>query len=42
MLQHSTLFSLYIGKRGLEWSQIPEVIHLEILALDRAGETVEL
>ena len=37
----SIFFSLYVGERGLEWSQVPEVIHLEVLALDRAGETVE-
>ena len=42
LLQSSSFVSLYLGKRRLEWSQIPEVIHLEILAFDRAGETVEL
>jgi hypothetical protein len=36
------LASLYIGEGGLERSQIPEVIDLEVLALDRTGETVEL
>ena len=34
-------FSLYIGERGLERSQIPEILHLQVLALQRAGETVE-
>ena len=41
ILQYSSFVSLYIGEGGLKRSQIPEVIHLEILALDRAGETVK-
>ena len=41
MLQHFALVSLYIGECCLQRSQVPELINLEVLALDRAGETVE-
>jgi hypothetical protein len=34
--------SLDAGERGLERREVPEVLHLQILALQRAGETVEL